>query len=450
MGKKNKQHRAAKQRTQHGSAKHRNRHAGGPGPPGPTESRFDSPEAVEQVLLAAARMTAAGQPEVGQACAESLLDPAAALPARLAQVAACSAARHVLSMVWGGGWQPQDLHQMVRRRLTADHLRLVVDLIGDEATRYPAATTDLHWLDQLSEIGARVWWLPDTTALGAWTTHRRAAPHVVLELTIELLGVLMSLPKLPLLLPLPGTVHAGHERRRPRDAQEARALARVRGLLAKAESTDFPDEAETLSAKAQELMARHSLHRLVVEAASDQREPASARRLWLDAPYANAKAQLVSVVAEANRCQAVWAQEPGFVTIIGDERDLVATELLVTSLLVQATHAMVLRGEQALTYGHQRTRSFRQSFLVSYATRIGERLRGATEAVAADIVGKDLLPVLVADSERVEQVRDVLFPSTVPQSIGVTSNVGWAAGRAAADLASLDHQAAISEQERAS
>ena len=37
---------------------------------------------------------------------------------------------------------------------------------------------------------------------------------------------------------------------------DEKVLGRVRALLAKAESTTFPEEAEALTAKAQELMAR--------------------------------------------------------------------------------------------------------------------------------------------------------------------------------------------------
>jgi hypothetical protein len=40
----------------------------------------------------------------------------------------------------------------------------------------------------------------------------------------------------------------------------------VRALLAKAESTTYPEEADALTAKAQELMARHSIDRAMLDA----------------------------------------------------------------------------------------------------------------------------------------------------------------------------------------
>jgi hypothetical protein len=42
---------------------------------------------------------------------------------------------------------------------------------------------------------------------------------------------------------------------------DQRMLDRVRALLAKAESTDFPQEADAFTARAQELMARHRIDR---------------------------------------------------------------------------------------------------------------------------------------------------------------------------------------------
>ena len=216
----------------------------------------------------------------------------------------------------------------------------------------------------------------------------------------------------------------------------ANILTRAWALLATAESTEFEEEAEALSAKAQELMTRYSLERLLVESTEDHVEPARASRIWLAAPYAGAKAILVSVVAPANRCAAVWNEDPGFVTVLGDQRLLVATKLLVTSLLVQATRAMLHPSH--LQRGRQR--SFRQSFLVAYAGRIGQRLTTATEHVATDLPGTsgaELIPVLAAHDERVDRARDQMFPHTRPVSVSVSNGHGYAAGRAAADLAVL-------------
>ena len=114
----------------------------------------------------------------------------------------------------------------------------------------------------------------------------------------------------------------------------------MRALLAKAESTSFPEEAEALTAKAQELMSRHAVDRALVDAAAAGATSAVGRRLGLDDPYAGAKSLLLSEVAEANGCRSVWSKDLGFATVFGQEADIDSVELLFTSLLGQATAAM--------------------------------------------------------------------------------------------------------------
>lgn len=425
MGKGNRQRRAAKQRE---------RASNGRRAPQPSYDDQDGAELVGEALLHAA--DAVDRPEVLAERLRVLGGPSSGLPlAGVHQVAELVLAGR-LGDLWRGGWQPDDLVQVTRRRLGAACQDLLVDIVAEESTRYARATLDPRWIDQLAEAGAA----PDRRAsIAGWAGRHGLDAEAGLRAVVELLALWMSLHPLPVLMPPPGTGRSTPRRgARPEDE---RALARVRGLLAKAEATEFPEEAEALSAKAQELMARHSLERLVVEAITDDREPVTARRLWIEAPYAAAKALLVQSVAQANRCRAVWTEQLGLVTVLGDERDLVATELLVTSLLVQATRAMVDRGRQADS--RARSRSFRQSFLVAYATRIGDRLQGASAGVTQDVVASDLLPVLMADAERVEAARTAMFPGVVSRSVGVSDARGWAAGRVAADLARLDAQAAI-------
>src|SRR5205823_6695559 len=125
----------------------------------------------------------------------------------------------------------------------------------------------------------------------------------------------------------------------------------------------------------------------------------SGRRLGIDDPYAGPKSLLLAVVADANRCRAVWSADFGVSTLFGADDDLDIVEVLFTSLLCQATAAMAAAGSaRAGAIGRRaRSRSFRQSFLVAYATRVGARLRQATAAAtdeAAEVHGAErLLPV---------------------------------------------------------
>ena len=208
-------------------------------------------------------------------------------------------------------------------------------------------------------------------------------------------------------------------------------------LLAKAESTEFPDEAEALSAKAQELMNRHAFERALLDADTQRQQTATSIRLWLDSPYVDAKSHLVAAIARANRCRAVFYSKLGFVAVVGEEMDLEITELLSTSLLVQATRAMVAEGSQVSRAGTSRTRSFRQSFLVAYATRIGERLDEAGTRAHDPAEDARLLPVLAKRSRVVEETFAAMFSHTVQRSVSATNGAGWHAGRAAADRADL-------------
>jgi hypothetical protein len=65
--------------------------------------------------------------------------------------------------------------------------------------------------------------------------------------------------------------------------------------------------------------------------------------------------------------------------VVGFASDVEAVELLFTSLLVQAQAALQAAGARKRGDGSSRTRSFRQSFLVAYATRIQERLGRVAE-----------------------------------------------------------------------
>ena len=148
-----------------------------------------------------------------------------------------------------------------------------------------------------------------------------------------------------------------------------------------------------------------------------------ARRIGVDHPYENEKAALLDAVAGANRCYAVWSPELGFATVFGFDSDIDAVDLLHTSLLVQANRAMSAAepsgGQAGGKAGRARLKTFRQSFLVGFAVRIGERLAQASEAAVTDAArpapgaATDLLPVLAARDTQVRETMHRIFPRTV-------------------------------------
>nr|WP_167308012.1 DUF2786 domain-containing protein [Streptomyces tendae] len=340
-----------------------------------------------------------------------------------------------VATAWRRGWQPADLVRIVRRELDDVHVRLVAALIRTQAPHDRARGP--RWAAQLDD-------LPDAGTTAPPRTDRFSHATAVLELY----RLLLRLPALePLEAGTAGT--AGEAPRRGRENRpESRALARIRALLAKAEATGYPEEAEALSAKAQELMARHSVDEALLAAqaqgAATSPDVPGACRIGVEPPYEQAKAVLLDAVADANHCRAVWNEPFGFSTVVGFEADLEAVELLYTSLLVQAEAAMTKAEAGQRAGGRKRTKTFRQSFLAAYAHRAGTRLRAAaeaaTEAATTGAADATLLPVLasreVAVTDRVER----MFPQTTTTRLrGTADAAGWTEGTRAADAARVGH-----------
>ncbi|MEU3311094.1 DUF2786 domain-containing protein [Streptomyces sp. NPDC006662] len=327
---------------------------------------------------------------------------------------------------WERGWRPADVLRLVRRELGEVHLRVAGDVIAAEARRY--ARLPGGW-------GAgQVWWSGDQTYAEELARRERADRFTLATAVLELYRLLVRLPSIEPVGPVPGDPAA--------DALEhahiePKMLGRIRALLAKAEATTYPEEAEALSAKAQELMARHTVDEalLAVRGGGPARVP-GACRIGVEPPYEEAKAVLLDAVATANRCRAVWNSAFEFSTVVGFESDLEAVELLYTSLLVQGTAAMTRAEAAQRAGGRKRTKTFRQSFLLAYASRLGRRLAETAEHTAAET--PDHLPALRARDVAVTSRADEMFPRTTTTRLrGATDHAGWEDGTAAADAAHM-------------
>jgi hypothetical protein len=311
---------------------------------------------------------------------------------------------------WQRGWQPADVVRIVRRELDDVHVRLVSALIRRQAPS--DRPRGRRWSAQLDALPAGE---PPRT-------DRFSHATAVLELYRLLL-------RLPALEPL--------EEPRDDSRPESRTLTRIRALLAKAEATAYPEEAEALSAKAQELMARYSLDAALLSARAPSPDTPGACRIGVEPPYEQAKAVLLDAVAAANHCRAVWNEPFGFSTVVGFEADLEAVELLHTSLLVQAQTALTKAEAAQRAGGRKRTKTFRQSFLAAYAHRVGTRLRAATEHAATQTTA-DLLPVLASREVAVADRLERMFPETTTTRLrGAGDTAGWTEGTRAADRAQV-------------
>ncbi|RCH66070.1 DUF2786 domain-containing protein [Streptomyces sp. SDr-06] len=321
--------------------------------------------------------------------------------------------REFVRRAWDRGWQPADVARIVRRDLDEPHLRVLSGLIRDELVRYDRLPP--RWQGQVADLPEEPW---------------RADRFSYATVVLELYRLLLALPAIEPAGPVPGASPLG-----PPVHGEPKTLARIRALLAKAEATGFPEEAEALSAKAQELMARHSVDEALLAGRGPGGEVPGACRIGVDAPYETAKAILLDAVASANHCRAVWNAELGFSTVVGFEGDLEVVELLHTSLLVQGTAAMTRAEAAQRAGGRKRTKTFRQSFLLAYAGRLGDLLTATARDVEASY-GGELLPVLATRAVAVAGRAEEMFPRTVSTRVrGASDESGWRDGRAAADQA---------------
>jgi hypothetical protein len=386
---------------------------------------------------------------------------------------------------WHDGWQPADLAHVIGRDLKAAHRQVCVDAIALDACSYVYAPgADPLWLAQVEAVTAKRPAPDRTTLLSVW---RMGAGDIrgAITVAVTTLGWLRLQGTQPRLCvppsewgstppPTGGTsgtrngagrrAGGGRDVRGPRGA-DPKITERVRALLAKAESTTFPDEAEAFTAKAQELIARHAIDLAMLGRDRNDRSPqgdAVGRRVLIDDPYGKAKSMLLGAIASANGCKTVWSSGMGIATVFGAPNDLDAVELLFASLLTQATAAMVAATPHPATpsggllLGRRRSgkgngnggqaRSFRQSFLVAYALRIGERLKEAASSAVDDARaehGDNVLPVLAARDAAADEACALTFPRLRTQRISTSNAEGWVAGRAAADRARIGPDTAL-------
>ncbi|HEY0696309.1 MAG TPA: DUF2786 domain-containing protein, partial [Micromonospora sp.] len=178
---------------------------------------------------------------------------------------------------WRRGWQPAELVRVARREYGTRHGRLLVDAIAAQMRSYSTATVDQRWQSQLTALDVRVWWEHDDHYVTVWGERQGLDRTEVIGTMIEILCLLATLPPIEQVGPMPGAARSAAVTQ-PADLDQ-RMLGRVRALLAKAESTDFPEEADAFTAKAQELMARHRIDHALLVARTGEREQPVTRRV---------------------------------------------------------------------------------------------------------------------------------------------------------------------------
>lgn len=217
-------------------------------------------------------------------------------------------------------------------------------------------------------------------------------------------------------------------------------LAKVRAMLAKAESTEFPEEAEAFNAKAAELMARHGINEAELASSGRSSDTISQLVIEMDNPYSYEKAALLTAVAESLRCQAIATARGSIVvscTVVGYGSDLERVNLLYTSLLMQSA-ALVTRQRPA-EGSRVSTVMFRKSWFHGFNVAVRDRLVAAeakAEQETPAIGGVSTALVLRDRSKEVSREFRRMFPRAVTHSRNVSSG-GYRAGLAAGAKANL-------------
>ncbi|MEQ1873001.1 MAG: DUF2786 domain-containing protein [Ilumatobacteraceae bacterium] len=363
--------------------------------------------------------------------------------------------QNVIDLLLEYGWQPADLVHTVKREWTLRASRMVVRFIAHHSRRHDAASRAPHsWLAQLDDMGVY-----DPSAcvirggtgdvLSAWARAERLHPQEALTTAIQVLAQLQHSQHVSVLIDPPqawGATNIGLTDRIGTGEVDEKALRLIRAMLAKAEATDFEAEAETFTAKAQQLMTRHSIDAAMMASAAKGTAHAAgieSRRVHIDNPYGDEKATFLSAIASVNGVRAVWGPKCGFSTLVGFPVDLRLTDVLFTSLLVQATHASA---QATMQQPHLRTAPFRRAFLIAFADRITERLEAARDCIATDAqqtYGTALVPILAERQAAVDAAYEEAFPTTTVRRGRRLNAAGWYAGRAAAERANIGAGEAI-------
>jgi len=220
-------------------------------------------------------------------------------------------------------------------------------------------------------------------------------------------------------------------------------LARVRKLLAKAEAAGAtPAEAEALTAKAAELMARYGIDRALLAAAQPDTDQPADRKVDIDNPWARVQAHLLCGLASALRCQAVILPRPGPGTrihLFGFASDIERTDVLYTSLLVQMWQGLAAADAPA---GVRSVRAWRRSWLLGFTSAVVARVRAAEQRAATQAdqehagSGPGTALVLADRSRIIEAEIGRAYPLTRKSRVTYSGN-GYGAGYAQGQQADL-------------
>ena len=250
-----------------------------------------------------------------------------------------------------------------------------------------------------------------------------------------------------------------------------RMLIKVRALMDKAEATEFPEEAKAFMETAQSLLTEYALdidELMVIGEVNKLGDKIVTIAVRVSDPYSKTRAKLLHAVAQSNNCRVVmgsrsqsewlhtevketlYVDNPKtnkrskagvLVYITGFSRNVDASVLLFTSLLIQSTSEFARLDIPS----YESKGTYYNHYLIGYTSAIGARLRAAQRNASKDAQAKaeeqgvDLLPVLVAREEQVNKEYEQTWQGKLGRGRQTHYNLGagYGAGRQAAARADV-------------
>jgi hypothetical protein len=219
-------------------------------------------------------------------------------------------------------------------------------------------------------------------------------------------------------------------------------LEKVRKLLTKAEAEGVtPQEAEALTGKAAELMAKYGIDRALLAATRPETDKPGDRIIDIENPWARVQAHLLCGLAAAMRCQAVMLPTTSGgsrIHLFGFQSDLERVDVLHTSILLQMFNG--LRHAEVPAWSRS-VRAYRRSWLLGFAStviaRVKDAERSAVSEAPAPAAGGKTAVVAIADRNLVIGANlKAAYPKT--RSTRVTySGSGYSQGSAAGQRANI-------------
>ena len=144
-------------------------------------------------------------------------------------------------------------------------------------------------------------------------------------------------------------------------------IRKVEGLLQKANSTTYVEEAKALQSKAQELMTKYQVEETDLFGKGKD-GVISNRKVSIEPPYFIDKSILLGSIARQNFCRVL--RGPDYVIVYGYESDIELTLVMYKNLVID----MFSKAALSMPKGGGKT-SWKKSFFGGYSSTISKRLK---------------------------------------------------------------------------